>query len=641
MAVLHQYEWLVVVGSFAAFAFGWGTGSNDVANAFATSVGSKALTLKQAVIIAAIFEFAGALLLGRVNTNVIAGGIANINAFTQTPEIYAYGMVCALTIGFVWQGFASFMELNVSATHSIIGGIMGFGLVHAGKDGIVWAQRDPGAFPPYKGVVAIILSWFVSPILSGALAALIFFSIRMFILRRKNAYNLSFWILPFFVLFTVFVNMYFVFTKGAKKLLTSDDDSWTDGKAAWIAAVCAAGVFIFTAAVLMPLLKWWTNKKYDTEGKEIIAAIQDTEKGDGGVEAAVEDDKKGNFLSRAKGAAMHGMNVDVHAAAVNDQKTADMHANAELFQPRVEYAFSYLQVFSACAVIFAHGAGEVGYMAGPLATIWDVYQYGTLKKTVKPPIWVILIGALGLVTGLATYGYNVTRAMGVKLAKLTPTRGFSAELATAGIITIAAQYGLPTSSSQCITGAIVGVGVLEGAKGVNWIVFLRQFASWVATLGIVMGLTAALFAQGVYAPSEIDSDAIISYESNINNLTGTILKNYNTTLYAFQAPSLAGDLPRLTTAQWEELNNTIASAAVVVKNNVNATKQGTATVDSTLGELYGALQILQNYTINALGQTDVVPGAALCANPAGATNAPCTAGLNLTGARLTEYEMMP
>ena len=105
------------------------------------------------------------------------------------------------------------------------------------------------------------------------------------------------------------------------------------------------------------------------------------------------------------------------------------------------------QVFSAICVIFAHGAGEVGYMAGPLATIWDVYQNGALSKAVSPPVWVILIGASGLVVGLATYGYNVTRAMGVQLAKLTPTRGFSAELATSFTIMIASQCVPPIYSS--------------------------------------------------------------------------------------------------------------------------------------------------------------------------------------------------
>lgn len=179
------------------------------------------------------------------------------------------------------------------------------------------------------------------------------------------------------------------------------------------------------------------------------------------------------------------MDVDIHQVINDDQKIADIHEAAELFEPRVEYAFSYLQVFSAICVIFAHGAGEVGYMAGPLATIWDVYLKGQLSSTVRPPIWVVLIAALGLVIGLATYGYNVCRAMGVKLAKLTPTRGFAAELATAFVIMIGSQYGLPTSSSQCITGAIVGVGILEGAKGVNWTLFVKQFFSWVATLFVI------------------------------------------------------------------------------------------------------------------------------------------------------------
>lgn len=98
-----------------------------------------------------------------------------------------------------------------------------------------------------------------------------------------------------------------------------------------------------------------------------------------------------------------------------------------------------LQVFSAICVVFAHGAGEVGYMAGPLATVWAVYTEGKLTKNVAAPAWVVLIGAIGLVIGLATYGYNVTRAMGVRLAKLSPTRGFCAELSTALVILIASQ----------------------------------------------------------------------------------------------------------------------------------------------------------------------------------------------------------
>lgn len=163
--------------------------------------------------IASVFEFAGALLLGRVSTNTIASGIADINSFTRDPEVYAYGMVCALGVGTVWLVLTSYWGLNVSSTHTIIGGIIGFALVWDGKDAVVWAKKDTNSFPPYKGVIAIILSWFIAPILSGLAAALLFFVVRTLVLRRKNAYNLSFWVLPPFVLITSWVNMYFVFTK--------------------------------------------------------------------------------------------------------------------------------------------------------------------------------------------------------------------------------------------------------------------------------------------------------------------------------------------------------------------------------------------------------------------------------------------
>jgi sodium-dependent phosphate transporter len=153
-------------------------------------------------------------------------------------------------------------------------------------------------------------------------------------------------------------------------------------------------------------------------------------------------------------------------------------------------------VFSAICVIFAHGAGEVGFMAGPLSAIYDIYMTGVLHKSVQSQLWCVMLGAASLVIGLATYGYNVTRSMGTMMAKLTPSRGFAAELATALVILVASQLGLPTSSSQCITGGIVGVGLMEGVMaGVNWKHFAKQFASWVSTLFTVGLGVAAVFAQ--------------------------------------------------------------------------------------------------------------------------------------------------
>lgn len=502
-AALPQYLWLVVVGAMGSFAFGFGTGSNDVANAFGSSVGAKSLTLGQAVLIAAIFEFAGALVLGRVSTNVIAGGIANPIAFMAQPEAYAYGMVCALATSAFWQMLCSYLELNVSSTHSIIAAIIGFSLVWEGGSAVNWATPDPNLFPPYQGVIPIIISWFASPILTGVASALILLTVRTTILRRKHAVILSIVLLPICVMITTWINMFFVFTKGAKKVLEATG-GWTTGKAAWVSACIAAGCGLIVGAVACPIL----YKKSKEDAGDLPRSASSASLSNSSVSSSSTDStpcrfpKTANMLARMKEIMLHGISVDIHDCVASDPVVSSIHARAERFDPKAEYVFSWLQVFSAICVVFAHGANEIGYMAGPLTVIYDVYLTGTLSKTVTPEIWIILIGAVGLVFGLATYGYNVTRAMGAKLAKLSASRGFAAELATALVILIASQYGLPTSSSQCITGAIVGVGVLEGVKGVNWKVFGKQFASWVMTMGVVGLLTAGLFAQGVYAPSK-------------------------------------------------------------------------------------------------------------------------------------------
>jgi sodium-dependent phosphate transporter len=321
--------------------------------------------------------------------------------------------------------------------------------------------------------------------------------------------------------------------------------------------------------------------------------------------------KVAGFFTKAGKVATHGMTVDIHKAVEKNEKVHEIHANAEVFEPRVELAFSYLQVFSACCVIFAHGAGEVGYMAGPLTTIWDIYQYGYVSKNIKPPVWVLLIGAFGLVFGLATYGYNVTRAMGVKLAKITPTRGFAAELATAAIIMIASQYGLPTSSSQCITGGIVGVGLMDGVKGVNWMIFARQFASWVATLFCVGLFTAAIFAQGVYSPSKIEGAQIVTYENRVANITMQIYKDMNSTLYAYRGAANDSALARLPPTDWATLNRTLAVANAAAKGQVDTKKQS-VTPEAVMGSLNKALALLQQYTVNTLGQNTVYVGSNAC-----------------------------
>eukprot|EP01041_Mallomonas_annulata_P007452 gene7452-15239_t len=536
----HKYDYIVVIGAFGAFIFGYGTGSNDVANAFGTSVGSGALSNRHAMMIAAVCEFAGAMLLGRISVSTIAAGIADRSFFTKTPWVFCYGMMWTLIAGGFWQIFASTIGVNVSATHSIIGGIIGFALSY-NRNAVLWLVDDPASIPPYKGIVPIVCAWFFAPIATGFCSSTLFMFVRYVVLRSPNAYERAFMVLPFLITFTTWICLYFVLTKGAKKQFQQDSADWTDDTSAWVSAVCAFG-----AGILSLLTLPWIKKRAEVEHarcveKAQIMTMRNKEKEQEGTKD-IEDttstvasqkidhyDSTGGRVDAKKGSEItYGTDLffrEIKTVAsmkefkdllvrVNDeslqgqddfmhdqgQETAEIHNKAEKFDDRAENVMKQLQIFTACCVMFAHGAGEVGYMAGPLSTIWAVYTTGTLPSSASAEPWILVLSAGGLVIGLATYGQRVTRTMGRELCLITASRGFCAEIATATVIMVAAQYGLPTSSSQCITGGIVGIGLVEGVGGVNWKTFALQFVNWVNTL-FVMGLgVACLFQQGVNAP---------------------------------------------------------------------------------------------------------------------------------------------
>lgn len=571
-----MYLWFVIVGAVFAFTYGFGTGSNDVANAFGTSVGSKTLTMRQAVVIAFIFEFTGAIVLGRVSTNTIAGGVADVKQFTRNPDIYAYGMMISLGVAGFLQILASYLELNISATHSIIGCIMGFSLVFKGKDGVLWAVKDNSgdSFPPYKGVVPIFFSWVISPVLTGLTSALIFTLCRTLVLRRNNPAIKSLLVLPCAVFLTTWVNVYFVFTKGAKKMLTEDADNWSDHKAAIIAVYSAAGATFLTSVIAIPLIYKKANEKHSTntsntqlsENNFQDVELQPHEHDNSNKRQYCEflPDKAQKIVSKVVTAVAHSTSYDIHKHIDDDELVSAMHKAAEVFDPKSEYIFSFLQVFSAICVVFAHGAGEVGYMAGPLAAIWENYENGRVSKKVTPPIWIVLIGAFGLVFGLSLYGYKVTKSMGIKLSKLSPSRGFAAELATSLTIMIASQYGLPTSSSQCITGGIVGIGLMEGMKGVNWRFFAIQATSWVVNLFLSLSLVAAIFSQGIYTPSINQSRDLTLYQNDLTTLSLSMLNTCNATTQF--RPSVK-NLAKVPVASPEKVIDVVNTTFMFWKNN--------------------------------------------------------------------------
>jgi PiT family inorganic phosphate transporter len=408
MSLIADYGFvLLVLACLFGFFMAWGVGANDVANAMGTSVGSKALTIKQAILIAMVFEFCGAYLAGGEVTETIKNGIVDTDVIP--PDMFVLGMMSALLAAGTWLLIASIRGWPVSTTHSIVGAIIGFASVGISFDAVNWG-----------GLVPIVSSWVVTPFLSGVIAFFIFRSVQWLIIDTDDPFrNAKRWV-PMYMFLTGFMLALMTFTKGLKHVGLS----FTTGESVLLA--CLVGALV--AGIGMLLLRR--------------------------IKAEQSDDHGFQYAS-------------------------------------VERVFAVLMIFTACSMAFAHGASDVSNAVGPLAAVVGVIEAGgdmVIGGQSSVPGWVLLLGALGIVIGLATYGWRVIATIGKGITELTPSRGFAAELATAGTVVAASGIGLPISTTHTLVGAVLGIGIARGIGALNLAVVGRIFTSWVVTLPVGAGL---------------------------------------------------------------------------------------------------------------------------------------------------------
>ena len=459
-----MYTWILVAGAINSFFDACGIGSNDLANSFGTTYGSKVLTVFQIVVLASIFEFSGALLLGAPVTNTLAGSVSNVAYFKSQPYVLMYGMLSALAASTTWLYTATYLNLPVSTTHSIVGGIVGFSLVYKGVDGVVWTKSLPD-FPYVTGVVPIVISWISSPIITGAFSAIIYKLVQYFIVKSKYSVYRSVYLLPPVVFATFFIESFFILSKGASARLT-----WSTETTSWVSICVATGASALSCGFI-PLLK-----------------------------------KRVGLITDISGVIVPNKILDVSGAmvSVTDVSVTDLSGSGAIvvYDDRVEYSFRYLQIFTSICTSFAHGANDVSNAVGPLAAIWYIHQNGTASSKIEVPTWVLVIGATGIVVGLSTYGVKIMDVIGKKITYISPSRGFAAELATGLVVSFASRYGMPISSTQCITGAVIGISLCDNNfKDVNWKIIGKIFLSWIFTMVVTAGISAAIFSQGVYSPN--------------------------------------------------------------------------------------------------------------------------------------------
>ena len=421
--VISQYGFLLLImACFFGFFMAWGVGANDVANAMGTSVGARAITIKQAIIIAMVFEFTGAWLAGGEVTSTIRSSIIDIESagFDDRPELLIFGMLSSLLAAGIWLVVASKYGWPVSTTHSIIGAIIGFAVVGISADSVMWGQ-----------VLEIVASWIISPVFSGTIAFILFLSVEKLVLSREDPLKYAKKFVPYYMFLVGFVIAMVTLVKGLSHVGLEVTFSQS--------AFLALGFALLTVII-------------------------------------------GIFLLRRL------------RLPDSDQPTAQMQS--------VERVFGVLMIFTACSMAFAHGSNDVANAIGPLAAINSVIaNNGAFEAESALPVWILLLGGFGIVTGLAMWGHRVIRTIGKNITELTPSRGFAAEIAAATTVVIASGTGIPVSTTHTLVGAVLGVGLARGMSALNFGVVGRIFLSWIVTLpaGAILSIVFFFIFKGIFS----------------------------------------------------------------------------------------------------------------------------------------------
>ncbi|ORY35970.1 phosphate transporter [Rhizoclosmatium globosum] len=525
---VNSYTGIFVVTLLFAFLDGYSIGANDVANSFATSVGSRSLTYTQAVCIALFTEFGGAVLLGASNASTIKDNIVRASYFEKRQDLLMTGFMCALIASSLWIMGCIRIGMHPSTTHSIVCALVGVGVAAFGWDAVNWSWNG-------RGVGFIVAGWFLAPTLAAILAGTIYALTRWIVFSNPDkSLQRGIYAIPVYFTLTGFIVSFFVIMKngkgdwgisvagnnpGGSVTLTGDL-----GKAFTIIGSMTGVIFLFCVLFAVPFfqrrlikeesLKWYhifyiwfvpTQPRDENLAYTLNQAMTPHIKLDGvqTTDAVMEEktevaevvEEKGHpAWIKFKNVALKGFYHDISADQYESAK--HLHANVHLFDNKTEYLFSFLQVMTASFASFAHGSNDVANSVGPFAGVYSIWSEGKLSSSAKAPVpvWMLAFGGIAINLGLAFYGYNIMRNLGNNLTYHSPSRGFAMELGAALTVITSAFLALPVSTSQCIVGATLGVGFVGGnSKAINWKMFGWIALSWALTLPVASGAAGLLF----------------------------------------------------------------------------------------------------------------------------------------------------
>jgi len=486
----HNQVLLFLLATAFGLFMAFNIGGNDVANSFGTSVGAGTLTIKQALVVAAIFEVSGAMIAGGAVTDTIRKGIVDLSTLIAEPSFdamdFVYIMMSALLAAALWLLIATKRGWPVSTTHSIVGGIVGssitLGIIASGAS-------DAFSLVHWGKIGTIALSWVVSPVLGGLVSFFLFLQIKRFILQyndqaqtklqeikqkklaRKEQHRSSFERLGEIQQLsyaTAMARDAQVQTEEGHKEDDFETDYYKDlyridqekdeiqahrALETYVPMLAAIGSMVITAMLLYKGLK-----HVDLELSELQ-----------------------NLLVILMVAASVWMAIYILARTL---KGGSLDRSTFLL-------FSWMQVFTASGFAFSHGSNDIANAIGPFAAILDVLRNGEISaKAPVPPVAMLSFG-IALVAGLWFIGKEVIQTVGHNLTKMHPASGFAAELSAAAVVMLASTFGIPVSSTHILVGAVLGVGLVNRAA--NWELMKPIAAAWIITLPAAALLSALTF----------------------------------------------------------------------------------------------------------------------------------------------------
>ncbi|KHJ79530.1 hypothetical protein OESDEN_20821 [Oesophagostomum dentatum] len=440
-------------------------GGNDVANAFGTSVGSGVLTVIQAYILASIFETLGAVLVGWSVTDTMRKGVVDTDQYLDSPKELLLGQVAILGGCAAWLLMATILKMPVSTTHALVGATLGFSVVLRGFNGIRWMK-----------IVNIVVSWFLSPALSGTISVILYLIVDFAVLRRENPFECGLRALPIFYFVCIAFNVLMVTWDGSKLLRFNEIPVWG-------AFVISIGCGFIAALFVQFFLKPRIHRRIqdETATKPKMQSVM--------VNTDLETDR---YIVGKDAKEVKDLESGICTSKVRSFIDWFLPNGDRIEDPHTIKLFSTIQVFTACFAGFAHGANDVSNAIAPLTALVAIYKDKNARQEGEVPIYILLYGVFAICVGLWTLGHRVIRTVGTNMSEINPATGFTIEFGAAMTALISSKLGLPISTTHCLVGSVVAVGVVKSRENIEWSIFRNIVISWVVTLPVAGMISASI-----------------------------------------------------------------------------------------------------------------------------------------------------